>query len=95
MRRTAILAVAAAAAIAATPAFADTGRSLPDRGVFLPRTASDGSTVCIRTVAGQGCALYQAQLLRSVGQKAAARITPVSVNDLGRAQLNALIASIN
>lgn len=96
MRRLTALVATAVALTAATAAAADTGRSLPGRGVVqLQRTALDGSTVCLRGTATDGCAAYQSQLLRSVGQKAAARTTPISVNDLGRAQLNALIASIN
>ena len=94
MRRLSAL-IAAATVLVAVPAAADTGRSLPGRGVAIGRTALDGSTVCVRTVATRGCGEYQAQLIRAVGQKAAARTTPTSVNDLGRAQLNALIASIN
>lgn len=95
MRRPALLAAAAVLVAAiATPAAADTGRSLPGRGA-MQRTAMDGSTVCVRGAASADCAAYQTQLLRAVGQKAAARTTPISVNDLGRAQLNALIASIN
>ena len=73
---------------------ADTGRSNPSRPVLV-RTAMDGSTVCLKTAESAGCATYQAALLRTVGQKAAASRTNISVNDLGRRQLSALIASIN
>lgn len=90
------LALIAAAALTASalPAAADTGRS---QSVRTPaaRVAMDGSTVCLDTAASQRCAAYQAALLRTVGQKAAAQRTAISVNDLGRRQLDALIASVN
>jgi hypothetical protein len=94
MTRFPLIAAAALATVLAFPAQADTGRATPSRPV-VARTAMDGSTVCLNTAASTGCASYQASLLRTVGQKAAASRTNISVNDLGRRQLSALIASIN
>lgn len=94
MIRETIIAAAAFAATLSGTAQADTGRAIPSRPVLV-RTAMDGSTVCLRTAQSAGCATYQATLLRTVGQKAAASRTNISVNDLGRRQLSALIASIN
>lgn len=93
MIRKTLIAAAAMTALAGT-AQADTGRANPLRPVVV-RTAMDGSTVCLNTAASAGCANYQAALLRTVGQRAAAARTNISVNDLGRRQLSALIASIN
>jgi hypothetical protein len=92
MTRLALI-LAAAASLAALPAAADTGRVVPARAAA--KVAMDGSTVCLDTAASQRCAAYQAALLRTVGQKAAAQRTAISVNDLGRRQLDALIASVN
>lgn len=92
MNRLALI-VAAVATVAALPADADTARSQPAR--TAARVALDGSTVCLDTAASQRCADYQAALLRTVGQKAAGQRTAISVNDLGRRQLDALIASVN
>ncbi len=94
MIRLFIAIVASAAIQLALPARADTGRTSPVVRT-TPRTAMDGSTICVRTTAAQGCADYQARLLRTVGQAAAASKTDISVNDLGRRQLDALIASVN
>lgn len=94
MIRQTLIAAAAVAATLAGSAQADAGRAIPSRAV-ITRTAMDGSTVCLRTAESAGCASYQATLLRTVGQKAAASRTNISVNDLGRRQLSALIASIN
>ncbi len=94
MIRQTLTAAAAVAALFSGAAHADTGRSNPSRPVLV-RTAMDGSTVCLKTAESAGCATYQAALLRTVGQRAAASRTNISVNDLGRRQLSALIASIN
>lgn len=97
MRRIILIATAAIATLGALPAAADTARTIPARAALAAatRTAMDGSTVCVRRAGAKGCADYQAQLLRTVGVKAAASNTNISVNDLGRRQLDALIASIN
>jgi hypothetical protein len=94
MNRFALVLVAAAGGLAATSAAADTGRVAP-RAPVAARIAMDGSTVCVDAAASRRCGDYQAALLRTVGQKAAAQRTAISVNDLGRRQLDALIASVN
>lgn len=93
MRRFVLIATAAVATLAALPAAANTARTVPARATIV-RTAMDGSTICLRSADSRGCADYQAQLLRTVGQKAGAT-GDISVKDLGRRQLDALIASIN
>lgn len=94
MIRLLIAIIASAAIQLALPARADTGRTSPAVR-SMPRTAMDGSTICIHATAAQGCADYQAKLLRTVGQAAASSKSGISVNDLGRRQLDALIASVN
>lgn len=95
MTRFALILATAAASLIAVPAAADTGRAAKPVRAAAARVAMDGSTVCLDTAASQRCADYQAALLRTVGQKAAGQRTAISVNDLGRRQLDALIASVN
>lgn len=80
------------AAFAAVPAAAQTQTLV--LGSAAQTLAAD-STSCLRGVGSKLCSDYQEQLIRSVGRLAAARNRNISVDDLGRRQLDALVASIN
>lgn len=86
-----ILVLAALAATLAVPAAAQSTRAVPTR----TGNAADGSTICVRSTHSAGCRAYQERLLQSVGRSAARSERDISVNDLGRRQLNALVASIS
>lgn len=91
----AIVVAAPAHAEAVRPVSADAVQAASAAATLKLRTAMDGSTVCLRAASSTSCASYQAQLLRTVGQKAAGQPRAITVNDLSRRQLDALIASVN
>lgn len=86
------LIAAASAAFAAAPAAAQTQTVVA--GSVVQTLAAD-STSCLRGVGTKLCADYQERLIRSVGRTAAAKDRAISVDELGRRQLDALVASIN
>ena len=92
MRLALINAAAAIAAFAGAPARAQTQTVVA--GSVVQSLAAD-STSCLRGTGTKVCAEYQERLIRSVGRTAAAKDRTISVNELGRRQLDALVASIN
>lgn len=90
--RLALIVAAAIAAVASIPAAAQTQAVVA--GAVVQSLAADSGS-CLRGAGSKVCADYQERLIRSVGRTAAAKERGISVNELGRRQLDALIASIN